>query len=572
MNRKVYVLLAVMVLASMVLSACGGAGGAASTKKVTVAYSQEPDNIRLLYSNMTYSAWMDQIVDASLLTFDENDQLVPELATEVPSAANGGISSDGLTITFHLKSGLKWSDGQPLTSKDVLYTWQAQEDPKNAPVSRAGWDLITGIDTPDDTTAVVHFKSLYAPWYQLFAVGAQGIAGGLLPQHVLQGKTGLEKDPEIHKPTVVAGPFMIKDWVAGDHMTLVPNPNWYGSKPKLGEVDVKFVPDPETALAALKTGDVDFNPDFTESDIPTLKALEPKVHTIVGMTPSFEHILFNLGITNSTIKDASGNVIGNSDVAGFCPFQDVNVRKAFMLATDRDTIAKTLLYGAVTVPASLWPNSPWYDTKLTPYPYDVNQANQLLDAAGYAKGADGIRAGTCGGQQVKFSLGIETTNKQVRVDTMNALHDMYQKIGVELKPNPLPAGTFFGDYSSGADIMTGKFDLAIYTTGFYPDPDPAYSFSCAGVPSKNNQSGQNNYHYCDQTGQMDKLIAAGIASADPATRKVAYSAIQEYQYNNVLFIPLYARANVSGAADRLILPKMGANSYWGYGIAQWDVK
>ena len=122
MNRKVYVLLAVMVLASMVLSACGGAGGAASTKKVTIAYSQEPDNIRLLYSNMTYSAWMDQIVDASLLTFDESDQLVPELATDVPSAANGGISSDGLTITFHLKSGLKWSDGQPLTSKDVLYT------------------------------------------------------------------------------------------------------------------------------------------------------------------------------------------------------------------------------------------------------------------------------------------------------------------------------------------------------------------------------------------------------------------------------------------------------------------
>ena len=91
-----------------------------------------------------------------------------------------------------------------------------------------------------------------------------------------------------------------------------------------------------------------------EPDIPTLKALEPKVHTIVGLTPSFEHLFFNLGITNSAIKDASGNVIGNSDVAGFCPFQDVNVRKAFMLATDRDTIAKTLLYGAVTVPASLW--------------------------------------------------------------------------------------------------------------------------------------------------------------------------------------------------------------------------
>ena len=267
MNRKLYVLLVVLVAASMALSACGGAG-AASGKKITIAYSQEPDNIRLEYSNMTYSAWMDQIIDASLLTFDENDQLVPELATEVPSATNGGVSSDGLTITFHLKSGLKWSDGQPLTSKDVLYTWQSQEDPKNAPISRAGWDSISGIDTPDDTTAVVHFKTLYAPWYTLFAVGAQGVSGGLLPQHILQGQTGLEKNAEIHKPTVVAGPFMIKDWVAGDHMSLIPNSNWSGPKPKLSEVDVKFVPDPETALAALKTGDVDFNPDFTEFRYP----------------------------------------------------------------------------------------------------------------------------------------------------------------------------------------------------------------------------------------------------------------------------------------------------------------
>ncbi len=589
MNRKLYALLAVLILASVVLSACGSTtptsapaapaateaptvAPTAAPKIVTISYSQEPDNARLQYSNMTYAAWLDQVISANLLTWDENDNLVPELATEVPSASNGGISADGLTITYHLKPGLKWSDGQPLTSKDVLYTWQSQVDPKNNPISRAGWDKISGIDTPDDTTAVVHFSVLYPAWYTIFAVGAQGASGGLLPAHILQGKTGLEKDPEIHSPTVVAGPFMIKEWIAGDHMTLVPNPNWGGDKPKLDQLNIKFVPDPTTALAALKTGDVDFNPDFTESDIPTLKALEPNVHLLVGQTPSFEHLFFNLGITDSKIKGPDGKIIGNSDVAGFCPFQDVNVRKAFMLATDRETIAKTLLFGGVTVPADLWPNSPWENKSLKPYPYDVAQANQLLDAAGYKAGADGIRAGTCNGKPVKFSIGVETTPKQVRVDTMNALRDMYTKIGVELKPNPIPAGTFFGSYSEGADMMLGKFDMAIYTTGFYPDPDPGYSFSCAGVPSKDNQTGQNNYHYCDQTGQMDQLIAAGLASADPAIRKKAYDAIQQYQYDNVLFIPLYARANVSGYTDRLILPKMGANSYWGYGITKWDVK
>jgi peptide/nickel transport system substrate-binding protein len=245
---------------------------------------------------------------------------------------------------------------------------------------------------------------------------------------------------------------------------------------------------------------------------------------------------------------------------------------AFMLATDRDTIAKTLLFGQVTVPASLWPNSSWYNTSLTPYPYDPDKANQLLDAAGYKAGADGTRAGTCNGKPVKFSLGIETTTKQVRIDTMNALADMYKKIGVELKPNPIPAGTYFGDYASGADLKTGKYDLAIYTTGYYPDPDPGSSFLCSGVASKGNPSGQNDYHYCDQSGQMDALFAQGLASADPAVRKPVYDAIQKYQYDNVLFIPLYARGNVYGYTDRFVFPKSSAFCGWACNITDWDVK
>ena len=99
-----------------------------------------------------------------MVTWDAKNNLVAQLAAEVPSAANGDVSADGLTITFKLKPNLKWSDGQPLTSKDVLFTWQSQVDPKNAPISRAGYDQISSIDTPDDNTAVLHFKALYPAW------------------------------------------------------------------------------------------------------------------------------------------------------------------------------------------------------------------------------------------------------------------------------------------------------------------------------------------------------------------------------------------------------------------------
>ena len=591
MNRKLYLLLALLVLASMVMSGCAPAATATSApapaaatsapapttaptsapKIVTIAYSQEPDNAIAEYSNMTYSAWLDQVITAGLGTWDAKNNFVPDLASEIPSASNGDVSADGLTITWKLKPGLKWSDGQPLTSKDVLFTWQQQVDPANAPISRAGYDQITGVDTPDDSTAVLHFKALYPAWPTLFTVGPN-TTGSILPAHMFTGQTGLEKNAEIHSPTVDAGPFMIKEWVAGDHMTLVPNPNYYGGKPKLDQINIKFVPDTTTALAALKTGDVDFVPDFAEGDIPTLTALEPAQHIRVDTTPEFEHMLFNLGITNSTQKDASGAVVGNSDVAGFCPFQDVNVRKAIYLAIDRDTIVKTLLFGKTTAPTSLWPNSYWYNTNLTEYPYDPTQAGQLLDAAGYKVGSDGIRAGTCNGKPVKFSISLETTVKQLRQDEQAAIQANLKQVGIDVKTIATPAGTFFGSYSEGANMMTGKFDMAIYTTGFYPDPDPGNTFLCSGVPNKASPTGQNDYHYCDQSGQMDQLFAQGLASADPATRKTTYDAIQKYQYDNALFVPLYARANVYGYSDRLVFPTSSGFCGWACDMLDWDVK
>jgi peptide/nickel transport system substrate-binding protein len=518
---------------------------------------------------MTYAVWLDQVVMAGLGKWDDKNNYVPDLAKEIPSAANGGISADGLTITWHLKDGLKWSDGQPLTSKDLVYDWKAQVDPANAPISRLDWSSVDSIDTPDDTTAVVHFKTLDPGWYKLWADGPN-TGNAVFPAHMLEGHTGLEKDPEIHSPTVVAGPFMIQEWVAGDHMILVPNPNYYGNKPKVDQINIKFVPDPETALAALKTGDVDFVPDFAESDIPTLQALEPTQHLRVDATPEFEHMLFNLGITNSTAKDASGKVIGNSDIAGFCPFKDVNVRKAIMLGTNRQQYVDTLLFGKTTVPASLWPNSPWYNTSLTPYPYDPDQANSLLDAAGYKAGADGIRAGTCDGKPVKFSIGLETTVKQLRQDYQAAIQADLKKIGIEVKPLATPSGTFFGSYSEGANMPLGKFDMAIYTTGFYPDPDASDQFGCAYVTSKASPSGANNYHTCIP--EMDALFAQGLVSADPATRKIAYDAIQKYQYDNVIMIPLYARANVFGYTDRMVFPPSSGFCGWACNITDFDVK
>ena len=609
MKRNLSTVFSILVLASLVLAACGGNAATATqppvateapattapteapatvapteaptqcapadasfdpasadvgTKSINIAYEQEPDNLTGQYSNMSFAVWIDQIIGAGLGKWNDKNEFIAELATEIPTAENGGVSADGLTITWHIKPCVFWSDGQPITSKDVLFTWQSQVDPGNAPISRTGWDKIASIDTPDDQTAVLHFSELYPPWPTLFTNGPNN-GGQLLPSHLLEGKTGLEKDPEIHQPTVAGGPFAIKEWIPGDHLTLVANPNYYEGHPKLDAINIKFVPDPEAGLAALKAGDVDLMVNLAESDIEAVQALEPNQHLRVDGTPDFEHLFFNLGTTTGV--DGKGI----SDVDGFCPFQDVNVRKAIMLGIDRlSFIENYLKEDEKAFIASQWPNTPWYNSSLTPYPYDPDQANKLLDDAGYPVGAGGIRAGTCNGKPVKFSLGIETTTAQRRVDDVLAIQSDLKKVGIEIKPNHIPAGTYFGSYGEGADLPHGNYDMGIYTTGFYPDPDSSSSFVCKEVPNKDNQSGGNSYHLCDP--KLDEMFAAGLATADNAARKKVYDGIQQYLYDQVYVIPLYARANVYGFADRLVFPTSSGFSGWAWDAFNFDVK
>lgn len=593
MKRSMFLLVSMVVMASMLLAACGPAATATAVvpatavpptdstaepvvatepipfpeggKSVTGAWSQEPDNIVSEFTQMSYAAWITQLTLAGLGEWDENGVFVTELAAEVPSAANGGVSADGLTVTWHLKPGLLWSDGEPLTSADVKFTWEAIMDPGNAVMTRVGYDKISSIDTPDDTTVVLHFSELFPPWQTIFTQGPNNY-GSIMPKHILEGHTALESDPFIHWPTISSGPWVITEWVAGDHMTLLPNANFYAGRAKLDRILIKFVPTPETALAALQTGDVDWYPDFSESDIATVGALEPAIHLMVKPGFDFEHYFFNLGTTTGV------NGIGISDLNGFCPFKDVRVRKAITLGINRQAFVDSLLEGETIVPATQWPNSEWTNTALQPDAYDPVAAAALLDEAGYPVGADGIRSGMCDGVETKLSFNFETTDKQIRVDIALATQSDLAKIGIEFKPIHTPAGTFFAGYSDGGNMALGKFDMAGYTTGFYPDPMTGVmdSYACNTIPSANNPSGANNYHYCSV--EMDALLAAVNATADPAARKVAIDALQQFIFDNYLVIMMYARANVYGIVDRFVPGPFGFASNMNWNSEVWDVK
>lgn len=597
MKQKLSVLFSLMVLASMLLAACGGAATeapapeapAAATsapaadepaaeaacqpvgtepiafpsggKSVTGAYDQEPDSVVPYFTQMSFAVWVTQLTLVGLGEWDENGTFVPELAEEVPSAENGGVSEDGLTITWKLKDCLFWSDGTPITSEDVKFTWELVMDPGNAPTSRTGYDKIESIETPDDLTVVIKFSALYPPWPTLFTQGPNN-AGGILPKHMLEGKTAVETDPFIRMPTVGSGPFVITEWIPGDYMTLLPNPNFYKGRANLDRVQIRFVADSAAALAALQTGDVDWYPNFSEGDIETLSALEPNIKLTVIPGVDFEHYFFNLG----RVDGVDGR--GQADQEGFCPFKDVRVRKAITLGINRQAIVDSLLSGRTTVPVSQWPNSGWTNDNLVVDAYDPEEAARLLDEAGYTLGADGVRVGDCDGVQTRLSFNFETTTAPIRIDIGTAAQADLAQIGVEFNTIFTPAGTFFGQYVDGGPLTTGNYDMGGYTTGFYPDPYTD-NYSCESIPTADAPDGVNWYHLCDP--YLSDFMDTLLDTVDPAERKAILDEAQAYIAENYYVIMMYARGNVWGSTPRFQFGPNGPESDFNWNAETWDV-
>jgi len=531
-------------------------------RSVAGALDQEPDFIVPYFSHMPVAKWITQLTLVGLGEWDGEGILIPELAAEIPTIENGGLSEDGLTITWRLKDCLFWSDGIPLTSEDIKFTWEVIMDSSNVPVSRNGYDKIVNIDTSDPLTAVITFSERYTPWQILFTQGANN-QGAILPKHMFNEQTSLEGNDFIHQPTIGSGPFVITEWVPGDSITLLPNSNFYEGQAKLDRIQLRFVANSAAALASLRKRDVDWYSNFSETDISAINALEPDIHLLVVPGSNIEHYFFNLGRT----EGVDGR--GKSDNDGFCPFKDVRVRKAVTLGINRQTIVDTLLEGRATIPISLWPNKDWTNTSIHIKFYDPEAAAALLDEAGYTVGPDGIRVGDCNGEQTRLAFNFKTTADPISLASATSVRKDLTKIGVDFMPLQIPTNTFFGRYIDGGTLAVGDYDMGGYTTSFYPDPYTD-NFQCEAIPTVEKPYGLNWYHLCDPF--LSDLMDSLLATADAVERKAILDEAQIYIAENYYVIPMYARAEVYGYTDRFIIGPTGPQSGLNWNAEIWDVK
>jgi peptide/nickel transport system substrate-binding protein len=579
-HTKVFTLFATLLIAAMLLSACPAApadapvaeappaaeapaaeappaeapaaeappaeapAAPAAPTLVTITFVQEPDNLNPMYTTMWFSGILTDLWLLGLWNFDDALEPAPQLAREIPSVANGGISEDGRTITIHLREDATWSDGTPITAADFIFTYEMILDDRNAVISRYPYDqLVESVTADGDYTLVVTFNEPFAPWLSsLFTY--------VLPKHVLEPV--IEADGTLdtaewnRNPTVGAGPYVFSEWESGSHVMFARNDNHWQSV-GIDRIFVRITPDDAAQIAAIKTGDSDIGVFISFSDVPELEALGTLE---VVSTPSgfMEGWYFNFG------ED------------GHPALQDQRVRWALAHGFNRWQITEDLLLGLSEPPASPWDLSPFASPDVPPVPYDPARAAELLDEAGWLMGADGVRAK----DGERLVLRYVTNTRALRLDTQVVVQDMFRDLGVEFELINHPSDLFFAGYAEGGAIATGQYDVAEWSSqpAAYPDPDTA-RWTCREIPGPDNPVGDNWNFYCNP--DLDELFARQSVTVDPDERIAIFAEIEKVLQEDMVWLGVWQDNDVWTVNSRLANVRLsGADPFWN--IADWAVE
>lgn len=494
----------------------GGGGPSASSGQaqggragvLRIAIQQDVKNLNPLLNSNTTDVMIADLMFEPLIHADAKNNPVPMLAAQVPTLQNGGISKDGLTITYHLRKNVKWTDGVPVTSKDVKWSWQAIMDKNNNIISTHGYDYVKGIDTPDDYTVVVHLKQKFSPFVSTFFADSDQ-PYNVAPAHIMSKYPNINNIPFNNDPTVGDGPFKFVRWVHGDHIELTANDNFFMGKPGLRGIYIRIVPDENTTINLLRTHEIDWMFESSINNYPLVKDV-PGVKLAWVDVNGYEDIQLNVQR----------------------PYlQDVRVRQAIAYAVDKQRIVQTSTYGQEHIATEDQPPFMWaYDPSVTDYPHDIQKAKDLLQQAGWTPGPDGMM--TKNGEKLTLVLVSNNSNATRRKNSVE-IQAMLRQAGIGLEIKYFPGDVLFAPVGEGGILQGGKFDLSL--AGWYAgmDPDDATQYTCANMAPH----GYNYSRYCSQ--DMDAAQKMALENYDEPTRKKAYATIQQLLHTDVPEIYLY---------------------------------
>ncbi|MQU72449.1 peptide ABC transporter substrate-binding protein [Sinorhizobium meliloti] len=501
---------------------------AASAKDtLTIGRAQFPTSLNPYLGSATVNQHTIGFASRPITAFMPDGKPACLLCAALPTLENGLAryetlpdGSQGLAVTIKLRPDLKWGDGVPVTSKDIYFTWSIGKDPASGLTNLNPWERASSVEVVDDRTVILHLTKPFVT-YQMW--------DHLLPEH-LEGPIKsaattpldyINKSLYNVSPTTAGlwnGPYVVTGYASGDRVTLSPNKYWEGKKTRFRQIVVRTIENTSALTANLLSGDIDMSPSggITSDQAVALERDHPEEFQFFWR-PGMQLERINVQTDNKALAD-------------------VDVRKALLLAIDRKTLVDRLFSGRATV-ADTWINElePNYTTEGVPiYPFNPGKARELLDAAGWKAGPDGIRRNPSG-EKLIFEF-TTTSGNAARSLSQQVLQSQWKAVGIHVNLKNEPGRTFFGETMRKRQFK----GLAEYGRWAFIGVPPTTYFHSSQLPTA-----ENNYSGTNWTGfkipEFDELLTAAETELDTRKQKEIWAKMQRIYAEQLIEIPLYFR-------------------------------
>jgi peptide/nickel transport system substrate-binding protein len=495
-----------------------------------------------------------------LAGWDPDGNLVPVLAAEIPSTENGGLAKDGLSVTWKLKQGVVWHDGQPFTADDCVFNWEYARDPATAAVTIGTYKDVK-VEKVDTHTVRVVFARPTPFWADAFV----GIRGTLIPKHLFEAFKGEKsRDAPANLKPVGTGAYTFVDFKPGDMVRGNLNPKYHKpNRPYFDTIELKGGGDAVSAArAVLQTGEFDYAWNLQVED-EVLVRLETGGKGKVNITSggNIEHIQLNNTDPWTEVDGERSSLKTKHPL-----FSDPAVRQAMALLVDRTSVEKFIYGRTGQATANFVNNPPKYRSPNTKFEFDVEKASKLLEDAGWKKGPDGIRAK----DGKKMKVVFQTSINQPRQKTQAIIKQACQKAGIDMELKSVVASVFFSSDAANPDTYPHFYvDMQMYTTTM-PQPDPELflnQFTSWEASSKDNKwQGRNITRW--KSDEYDSTYKAAQSELDPVKRAALFIKCNDLAVNNQVVVPVVARPSVSASAKNLNAWNSGwDNDLWA--VSEW---
>jgi len=495
-----------------------------------------------------------------LAGWDREGNLVPILAAEIPSKENGGLTEDGLSVIWKLKRGVKWHDGTPFTADDVVFNWEYARAPETAAVSIGSYKDVK-VEKVDDFSVRVTFAKPTPFWADAF-VGQYGM---MIPKHLFADYIGgKSRDAPTNLKPVGTGPYLFVDFKPGDVVRAKLNPDYHvPNRPYFDTVEIKGGGDAVSAArAVLQTGEYDYAWNMqVEDEILTKLESAGKGKVSIVETGAIEFIMLNATDPAVEVDGERASIKTKHPL-----FSDAAVRQAINLLIDRASIEK-FIYGRTGSATPNFLNSPErVRSKNTKFEFNIEKANQILEAAGWKKGSDGIRAKD--GKSLKFVY--QTSINAPRQKTQAIVKQACQKAGIDVELKSVVASVFFSSDTANPDTYPHFYcDAQMYnTTMFQPDPTVFMNqyVSWQVATKENKWQGRNVSRW--QNKEYDEFFHQAEQELDAVKRAAMYIKLNDMVVGDNYIQPLVRRPKVTAVSGNLTTHFSGwDNDLWQ--IANW---